>query len=241
MPPPTQKFIGTVDVGEGLYSELPPRPVTREQVMIREESRKLHEVEANRLKAMQSLGKSPPRPSLEVKTRLATEEIAGHMRTISDLQREIEEKDREIEEMQGKLEQEGRDKAAMMTMAGIKYAEDKIKAMEDETMDDEERTALILARNKELFAEIDLALAKQPEKLTGLDEIPTKEPLSAAKTMRKSGSLKPGVAKHPKNYRKKSPALTQRISSAFRTAERAIKVAAGTKRLVPAVLTKHKQ
>jgi hypothetical protein len=237
MPPPTQKFMGTIETAEGMYAGLPPRPVPAELMQSRLEGKRNREYEALRLKYAQSGAKLAPQLTYEERVAAAGQEVSGHLRLISELQSEIEEKDREIEEMQEVLQREERGKAAQLALGRIKAAEDKIKAMEDEALDDDERTALIIARNKELYAEIDLALSKA--RTPSPTYIPPTAPQIAVKPLgkgKKPGSLRPQVLKKPLG----SQMLTRRISSAFGTAERAIKVATTTRKLVPAVLSRRK-
>lgn len=239
MPPPTQKFTGTVETAEGLYSHLPPRPVPPEVLQSRLEGKRMKEYEHLRLKFEQSGAKPAPKPTYEEIMQNTTEEVTANLKLIAELQRELEAKDKEMEEMQNIIDREERDKAALLAIGRIKEAEDWIKALEDESLGDEERTALILARNKELYAEIDSALERNrsfsPAPVTAVAENTVKMPSKGVKNTKKKGGLRPQVIKRPDGYR--NPTLTKRISSAFGTAERAIKVAGSTRKLVPAVIS----
>jgi len=239
MPPPTQKFTGTVETAEGMYAGLPPRPVPAELLQSRLEGKRIREYEALRLKLTQSGAKPAHKQTYEERVMAAGEEVSGHLQLISELQSELEAKDKALEDMQEVLENEERGKAAQLALGRIKEVEGKIRAMEDEALDDEERTALILARNKELYAEIDLALSKARTP-SPVHRPPIEAPVAAKALVRgrKAGGVRPQVAKKPQSFQ--SQMLTRRISSAFGTAERAIKVATTTRKLVPAVLSRRK-
>lgn len=239
MPPPTQKFIGTIETAEGMYAGLPPRPVPPELLQSKLEGKRIREYEILRLKLAQSGAKPAPIQTYEERVEAAGAEVSSHLRLISELQSELVAKDRALEEMQEVLENEERGKAAQLALGRIKEAEEKIQAMQDEALDDDERTALILARNKELYAEIDLTLSKA--RTPSPVYRPSIDPPVAVKALnkpRKTGGIRPQVVKKPQGLQ--SQMLTRRISSAFGTAERAIKVAATTRKLVPAVLSRRK-
>jgi DNA repair exonuclease SbcCD ATPase subunit len=238
MPPPTQRFEGVVHTFEGQYSSLPPRPVSKE---VLEQERDLRELEVMRLKLAQEGVKPVRRQTWDQRSKQASEQLTEYTKKVDELQQQLEEKDKELEEMQAQLDTEQRDKQAQLALGNIKLLEDKIKAMEDEALDDDDRVALILARNKELYAEIDLALSKKD---ASEPDVVLEPPVTTEK--KKSGNaLRPNVIRRPVGFKYSNPtnraALTKRISSAFQTAEKAIHTAAGTKKLVPAVLTQRKK